>query len=121
MNSISFKGYFWGFFPNPFCRYTIDFDGLGMLEIEKGFFLTQGYAYDLFPISNATYRASLMQKIFGLGDVVFTITENKKKKMITLRNIKEAKYITELLRYHHQSIQLKYFKKTNAVHLSRVS
>ncbi len=120
MNRISFKSYL-GIFPNPFCKYTIDFDGLGMIEVEKGFLSSDGYAYDLFPISNATYRASVVQKLFGLGDVSFTVTENNVNNVVTLSNIKDPKYIAELLRFHHQSMVEKYFRKTKVVHLSRAT
>ncbi len=120
MNSISFQSYL-GFFPNPFCKYTIDFDGLGMIEVDKGFLSSDGYAYDLFPISNASYRASFAQKLFGLGDVSFTVIADRVKKVVTLNNIKDPKYIAELLRYHHQSIREQYFSKTNITHLSRMT
>lgn len=116
MKNIAFIGYI-GIIPNPFCKYTIDFSGFGLLEIERGLLTTTGQAYDLFPISNASYRASIIQKLFGLGDVTISVSENNTEKVVTLSNIKDAKYITGLLRNHHQEVMELYYKETNMIHL----
>ena len=120
MNIISVQSYV-GIIPNPFCKYTIDLNGLGMLEVEKGVLSSDGYAYDLFSISNASYRASFAQKLFGLGDVSFTVVEDGVKKVVTLSNIRDPKYIAELLRIHRQCMVEKYFRKTKVVHLSHTA
>lgn len=116
MKSIAFKGYI-GLIPNPFCTYFLDFSGFGILEIEKGIFTSTGCAYDLFPISNASYRATLVQRLFGLGDVTITVSENNTEKIVTISNIRDAKYITGLLRNHHQQITEMYYKEANLIHL----
>ncbi len=106
-----------GFIPNPFHTYNIDLEGLGILEIEKGMFTSSGCAYDLFPISNASYKATLTQKLFGLGDVSFTVKENDQTREVILGNIRDAKYITGLFRNHHQEILEQYYKDAHMVHL----
>lgn len=116
MKVMAFKSYI-GFIPNPFCTYNLDFEGLGILEIEKGIFTSNGYACDLFPISHASYKATLTQKLFGLGDVSFTIKENDQAREVVLSNIRDAKYITGLLRNHHQEILEQHYREANIMHL----
>lgn len=106
-----------GCIRNPFCTYTIDLYGLGSIEINMGILITRGYAYDLFPISNASYTATLLQKIFGLGDVSFTVKDNDEIKEVVLRNIRDAKYITGVLRAHHQDMLEECLDESYMVHL----
>lgn len=105
-----------GFIYNPFRLYTIDLYGIGSLEIDEGILSSKGHAYDLFPISNATYTASPVQRVFGLGNVSFKVKEDGNVVEVTLRNIKDAKYITGLLRTHHQDMTEQYLDNTNIVH-----
>lgn len=116
MKTLTVNSYI-GFIPNPFRIYNLDFEGLGILEIEKGIFTSSGCAYDLFPISNASYKATLTQKLFGLGDVRFTVKENDQTREVILGNIRDAKYITGLLRNHHQEILEQYYMDARMVHL----
>ena len=116
MKTLTVNSYI-GFIPNPFRTYNLDFEGVGILEIEKGIFTSSGCAYDLFPISNASYKATLTQKLFGLGDVSFTVKENDQTREVILGNIRDAKYITGLLRNHHQVILEQYYKDARMVHL----
>ena len=106
-----------GCIRNPFCTYTIDLDGLGSIEIDMGILTTRGYAYDLFPISNASYKATFAQKIFGLGNVSFTVKDNDETKKIVLRNIRDAKYITGVLRAHHQDMLREGLEESCMIHL----
>lgn len=115
MKTISFNSYI-GLIRNPFQTYFIDLSGLGILEIEEGVFTSRGIAYDLFPISNASYKATIIQRIFGLGNISLTIKENDVTKTINICNVRNAKYITGVLRNHHQNIMKYYFEETHLIH-----
>lgn len=116
MNVKTLSSYI-GCIRNPFCNYVIDLDGLGSIEINMGILTTRGYAYDLFPISNAAYTATLAQKLFGLGNVSFTVKDNDEIKKVVIRNIRDAKYITGILRAHHQDMLREGLAESCMVHL----
>lgn len=90
MKGLTVNSYI-GFILNPFRTYNLDFEGVGILEIEKGIFTSSGRVYDLFPISNALYKVTLTQKLFSLGDVSFMLKKTiKQEKLFSVISVMQS-------------------------------
>lgn len=101
------------FIPNPFNAYLLDFDGFGHLEISQGLLTTTLRTYDMFMTTSPSCTSSIIQKLFGLGDVSFEITDGHNTHHINLKNIRHHRHIGYLCCQHHRKMNNKIFSNTN--------
>lgn len=99
-------------FPNPFNCYLLDFDGIGHIEVNCGFFTETLNTYDMAITTSPRCTATLVQRIFGLGDVSFDITDGHTIHTIYLKNIRKHKQIAYLCCKHHKKMNEIIFNNT---------
>ena len=106
------KSYFFCL-PNPFSGYFLDLNGIGHLEISEGVLTSVLRTYDMAITTSPRCRSSIIQKIFGLGDVSFNVTDGQTTHSINLKNIRNHKYIAALCCKHHLKMSNFIFENTN--------
>lgn len=106
------KSYFF-FLPNPFSSYFLDLNGIGHLEISEGVLTSVLRTYDMAITTSPQCRSSILQKIFGLGDVSFNVTDGQTIHTISLKNIRNHKHVASLCCKHHLKMSSFIFENTN--------
>jgi len=93
------------FFRNPFRNFRLDFSGTGCLIAEDTFLHYDAAEYDLAGMRDIHVHRTILQLIFGLGTVSFTIAVRDTVTVIELKNIRMPIDIAEQLSGHKMKIR----------------
>ncbi len=100
-------------FPNPFNCYLLDFDGIGHIELSNGFLTETLNTYDMAITTSPRCSATLVQRLFGLGNVSFDVTDGHKVHTINLKNIRNHKQVASQCCKHHIKMNNQILKNTS--------